>query len=75
MNIKTTKRFGVALLLVAVVLGAMLLPSLYPARSGSGADASLHRTIQQLALAHLSAGVVMGFGVALLVWPFHRTDK
>jgi hypothetical protein len=74
MSMKATRRFGVVVLLVAIVLGGLFLPALYPGRDTNAASASLHRTIQQLAFAHLFAGVIGGFGVALLVWPFRRTD-
>jgi hypothetical protein len=74
MSMKATRRFGIGVLLVAVVLGGLLLPALYPGRDATAASASLHHTIQQLAFAHLFAGVLGGFGVALLVWPFRRTD-
>jgi hypothetical protein len=74
MSTKTTRRLGMTVLLITVVLGGMLLPALFPGRDGSAASAKLLRTIQQVAIAHVIAGMLIGFGVTLLLWPFRNTN-
>ena len=74
MNRKSTRRIGLRVLLITAVLGGLFLPALYPGYVASAEGGALHRTIQQLALAHLFAGAIGGFALALLVWPFRSTD-
>ena len=74
MSTRLTRRLGVMVLIATIVLSVLFLPALFPARDGSPASATLHRTIQQLAAAHLIAGALAGFGIALLVGPFRRTS-
>ena len=74
MSIKTTRWVGLVVLLVTILLGGLFLPALYPGRDSSAASSSRHRTVQRLAYAHLVAGVLAGFGIALLVWPIRRSD-